>query len=216
MIVSRRTMRLNGAEHNPEIVMYDLVLAQQTADRLRDAQIDFCLFSGFHATLLGGHRQTPDIDIWADHLKWDELVASFSEGDIVDRRVNKALDDPYDGVLITLGGGSVAVMSGTTIHSDGITYPSPFTDLVRSNRVYTSLGGIETWFANPADTLLFKAISQRGRDKGKHDLDDIVAINNATRIDTQYLLARISECKAEARTIPLLLYMGVLTQTDLA
>ncbi|HSW65655.1 MAG TPA: hypothetical protein VLI54_00760 [Bacillota bacterium] len=202
------------AAGNGELIA-NIQLAQEVSDRLIAADIDFCVFSGFHAALLAAHRQTPDIDFWADHTKWDQLVETFPDASILDRRITKRPGDPYDGVLITLGGGDVSVMSGTIIFSDNVSYPSPFTDLVRENRVHTTMHGLKTWYANPADTLLFKAISQRGRAQGKHDLDDIAAINNAVSIDRQYLLQRIHECHAAARTIPLLLQMGVLSEADL-
>lgn len=208
-------MRLPEQSFNPEYRQVDFELARSVSSRLTSSGIDFCVFSGFHATLLGQHRETSDIDFWADHQKWDELVAIFPEGDIKDRRKQNNPNDPYDGILITLGKGDIAVMSGTVIVADKTTYPSPFTDLVRENRIYQNLNGLETWYANPADTLLFKAISQRGRDKGKYDIDDIIAINKSTPIDRQYLIKRIIECQAESRVIPLLIHLGVLEESDL-
>ncbi len=204
------------SESAPE-ALCNFELAQEVAHGLTGAGIDFCIFSGSHAALLGGHRSTPDIDFWADHRKWDELVAAFPYAEVTDRRETWKPGDPYDGVLLTFGSqGEVAIMSGTIIHADGRTYPSSFTELVRQNRVYTRLGGLMTWFANPADTLLFKAISQRGRDQGKHDIDDIIAISRSVTIDKPYLLQRIIECRAQKRAIPLLLHLGVLEKVDLA
>lgn len=63
---------------------YQLVADVQ--NRLDRVGIDYAVFSGSHAALLGGHRTTPDVDIWTDHMKWDELVAAFPDGKISDRR----------------------------------------------------------------------------------------------------------------------------------
>jgi len=195
----------------------NLPLVHDTRLRLDAAGIDYAIFSGSHAALLGGHRVTPDVDFWTDHEKWEELIAAFSSPDdvITDRRATWREGQPYDGVLVTRGNqGDVGIMAGTIIFADGVTYPSPFTELVRANRQYTTLGPIVGWFANPADTLLFKAISQRGRDQGKHDIDDITAITSKVSIDRSYLLLRMDECRARERTLPLFLRMGVLTEAD--
>jgi hypothetical protein len=189
----------------------DYQLVADVQSRLDGASIDYAIFSGSHAALLGGHRTTPDVDIWTDHTKWDELIATFPDGMISDRRHTWRPGDSYDGVLVTLGKqGEVGIMAGTIIHADGVTYPSPFTDLVKANRVHATLGGITGWFANPADTLLFKAISQRGIGQGKHDIEDIAAIVGKTRIDPYYLLLRMDECSARKRTLPLLMSMRVV------
>jgi hypothetical protein len=193
----------------------DHALVYATQERLDSAGIDYAIFSGSHAALLGGHRTTPDVDIWTDHTKWDELIAAFPDGVISDRRHTWRPGDPYDGVLVTLGQrDDIGIMAGTIIHADDVTYPSPFTDLVRANRIHTTLGGIGGWFANPADTLLFKAISQRGADKGKHDIEDIIAIARNVSLDQNYLLLRMDECEARERTLPLLVQLGILELPD--
>lgn len=200
---------------NPEL-RPEIALAHQVSDRLLEAGIDFCVFSGSHAALIGGHRTTPDIDFWADNQKWEELIDAFPEAQITDRRSTWQQGEPYDGVLVTLGQRhEVGIMAGTIIDADGVTYPSSFTDLVRAHRNWMTLGGLTTWFANPADTLLFKAISQRGAAVGKNDIIDIMAIKNNVSLDVPYLLARIRECAAEKRTIPLLLRLGILTEHDI-
>lgn len=201
---------------NPEI-RSEIMLAHQVSNRLLEADIDFCVFSGSHAALIGGHRTTPDIDFWADNQKWDELVNTFPDAEITDRRSTWQPGQPYDGVLVTLGQRQeIGIMAGTIIYADGVTYPSSFTDLVRAHRNWVSLGGLTTWFANPADTLLFKAISQRGEAIGKNDIKDIIAIKDNVSLDVPYLLARIKECASEERTIPLLMRLGILTEDNLA
>jgi len=193
-----------------------IALAQHVSNRLLEAEVDFGVFSGSHAAMIGGHRSTPDIDFWADNHKWDDLINAFPDAEITDRRMTWRPGQPYDGVLVTMGRHQeIGIMAGTIIYADGVTYPSPFTNLVRTHRIWMTLGGLTTWFANPADTLLFKAISQRGKAVGKNDIEDIIAINNKVSIDVAYLLARIKECKAEERTIPLLVRLGVLAESDL-
>lgn len=200
---------------NPEI-RSEIMLAHQVSNRLLEANIDFCVFSGSHAALIGGHRTTPDIDFWADNQKWDELINTFPDAQITDRRSTWQPGQPYDGVLVTLGQRQeIGIMAGTIIYADGVTYPSSFTDLVRAHRHWMSLGGLTTWFANPADTLLFKAISQRDETIGKNDIKDIVAISDNVSLNIPYLLARIKECAAEERTIPLLIQLGILAEDDL-
>ena len=191
-------------------------LAHEVNNRLLEANIDFCIFSGYHASLIGGHRITTDIDFWADNKKWDELIDTFPEAQISDRRSTWQPGQPYDGVLVTLGQfQEVSIMAGTIIYADGVTYPSTFTDLVRTHRNWITHGGLTSWFANPVDTLLFKAISQRSKATGKKDIEDIIAIRDNISLNIPYLLARIKECAAQERTIPLLMQLGILNEKDL-
>jgi hypothetical protein len=208
---SKDTLETFNVEVRPEVK-----LAQQVSERLLAANIDFCVFSGSHAALIGGHRTTQDIDFWADNQKWDQLISVFPEAHITDRRTAWQPGQPYDGVLLTLGDRKeVGIMAGTIIHADGVTYPSSFTNLVREHRNWSTLGGLTTWFADPADTLLFKAIMQRGKEVNKNDLDDIIAIRDNVTLDVSYLLARIKECDAGQRVLPLLFELGVLASQEI-
>jgi hypothetical protein len=92
----------------------------------------------------------------------------------------------------------------------GTTYNVGF-DGVRERTRWQTLGGLTSSFVDPVDTVLFKALSQRGPEQGKRDIEDILAIAGAVTIDVAYLLQRIASLQAEPRAIPLLRKLGILT-----
>jgi hypothetical protein len=60
------------------------------------------------------------------------------------------------------------------------------------------------------DNIVFKAILQRGGDKGKHDIEDIQRMVANEKIDSEYLKKRIEKCHAQKRVEPLLKLLGIL------
>jgi len=60
------------------------------------------------------------------------------------------------------------------------------------------------------DNIIFKAILQRGKDQGKHDIEDIKHMATNEKIDLEYLKKKIKKYHAEKRVKPLLKKLGIL------
>jgi len=75
---------------------------------------------------------------------------------------------------------------------------------------WRKLFGISVPVIPVEDNIVFKAILQRGKDKDKHDIEDIRHMVANERIDLEYLKERIKKCRAEKRVEPLLALLGIL------
>ena len=54
------------------------------------------------------------------------------------------------------------------------------------------------------DNIVFKAILQRGKEEGKHDVEHIKDMVKHEKIDLEYLRDRIQQCHADKRVTSLL------------
>ncbi len=54
----------------------------------------------------------------------------------------------------------------------------------------------------PEDLIAFKAVAQRGREQGKHDLEDVAALAERLEIDGTYLRWRLEKMGALERALP--------------
>jgi hypothetical protein len=61
---------------------------------------------------------------------------------------------------------------------------------------------------SPEDVVALKAVLQRGRDQGKHDIEDIAALAAELPIDRDYLVWRLRRMGAEERARPILEQWG--------
>lgn len=171
----------------------------------RGAQV--ALFSGTYAGLVGGHRVSDDVDLWVpnEHVEivCDTFPAGVFRGD--DRTI----------ITVNRQGGKLELMSDMMIHTtdeNGKAVAFPFYMTTAAQR-RTVLGDIDGWtvrYADPVDTILLKAILQRGPDQGKHDIRDIAAIAANTFIDQDYLRLRIDETGSAERVEPLLRKLRIL------
>ncbi|MCJ7430515.1 nucleotidyltransferase family protein [Candidatus Bathyarchaeota archaeon] len=75
---------------------------------------------------------------------------------------------------------------------------------------WKKLFGMSVPVISVEDNIVFKAILQRGEDKGKHDIEDIQHMAANEKIDLEYLKKRIKKCYAEKRVKPLLTLLGIL------
>jgi len=75
---------------------------------------------------------------------------------------------------------------------------------------WKKLFGISVPVISVEDNIVFKAILQRGEDKGKHDIEDIRCMAMNENVDLEYLRKRVQKCHAKKRVEPLLKLLKIL------
>jgi len=155
-------------------------------NKLAKADVDWVVFAGAAAYCYGSRRQITDIDI---------LVKS------VDLR--KA-----EGVLKDIEG--FEVVADLEIETEqGIC--RFFVDDEMIDRIeWKQLFGVTVPVIPVEDNIVFKAILQKGEDRGKHDIEDIRHMVENKKVDLEYLQKRIEKYNAEKRVRPLLKILGIL------
>jgi hypothetical protein len=164
--------------------------------------IRYGLYAGAHVAVLTDNRPAADVDFLVHDDDIDALADIFPSAG--NKRTGSATFFSID------GDGPIEFMARANIRKDGAVYPFRLTDL--------ALGRVGTYDArlasvkvvDPVDTLLLKALLRRGRDQGKHDLEDIQAVLAQVEIDTGYLRARLEESGAAGLTAGVWREFGVI------
>jgi hypothetical protein len=182
-------------------------LAIRVAQKAAKHGATVALFSGTYAGLVGGHRVSDDVDFWVPNKHVDVICEAFPS------RVFRGSDR----TIITVNDdyGKLELMGDMVIHTvDEYGHKGAFPfHMSRQAQRRTVPGTIDGWsvrYADPVDTILLKAILQRGADQDKHDLRDIAAIVDNVAIDQRYLRLRIRETQSMERVGALLEEMHVL------
>lgn len=192
-----------------------VAIARDVGGILLSQGVPFRVWSGVQAAEIGKHRVSQDVDFWmpdgqietAYHLLRRKMPAAVS------------LDERDDRYIIRVGEhDDVEIMARMDIHaSDGQVYPLRMgRDVIRQSHPHIHMG---KWaplpFAAPEETILLKAILQRGAEQGKHDAEDISAM--AARlpwINVPYLTRRSMETESYARVSPFLRECGIVLLPD--
>lgn len=123
------------------------------------------------------------------------------------------LDAGYsDRVMIGVGKNrEVEIMAHMDIHTPDGVFPMRYTKSVQNVGKRRFYEGWELPFIAPEDTIILKAILARGKDQGKHDIEDIEQLRDGCQLDQSYLMRRIAETESAARVLPLLIDLDVAT-----
>jgi hypothetical protein len=168
---------------------------------LEETSIRYGLYAGSHVAVLTNNRSPTDVDFLVHDDDIDELKKVLPSA-----RINET----ESATFLHVGDNNlIEFMARANILKKGAAYPFRLTDLAfRHVDTYdTGLGSIK--IVNPVDTLLLKAMLQRGENQGKHDLDDMRSVLSQIEIDREYLNARIKETKTRELTADVWLGFGI-------
>jgi len=165
---------------------------KEVLNRLEAAGIRYGLYAGSHVALLTDYRRSADVDFLVHDDDLEKLTDIFPFA-AVDESGSATFTYVNDDHLIEF-------MGKADIRKGDAVYPFRLTDYAaRHLTTHTArLGTIK--IVDPVDTLLLKAMLQRDKSQGKHDLEDMQAVLAQVAIDEDYLKARIRETKTAELT----------------
>ena len=175
-------------------------LAQFVVATLLDNKIPTGIFSGTHAALIGGHRVSQDVDLWVPTPAIEKVASLFPKAEVL------RADDRTIVTLRTKGGAEAEIMANMTIHTPDGAVPFHMTPAAQSRLTLDPTWGVKR--VDQVDTLLLKALLQRGTAEEKHDWCDARVL--AQNIDNTYLWFRLGETGAFRRALPFLAEVGVI------
>lgn len=175
---------------------------QYVLDRLERGSIRYGLYAGSHVSIIAGNRVSADVDFLVHDDDMPALRDLFPFARTADRGHGLAL---YVGDRDL-----IEFMGQADILRNGSRYPFRLTELAiaRLATYRTSLAVIN--IVDPVDTLILKALLQRGHDQGKHDAEDLAALAARSEVDEGYLNARLDETGAREATRATWRRLGVL------
>ncbi len=159
---------------------------------LKENGIRYGIFAGTHVFLLTSYRDSTDVDILVADEDFEKL-SDFFKGH-VKRRKEKNVNGDF---FYLNEDRNLEFVSRLDFIESGEIYPIRLTPLAWENNWKFKVDEVEVVLLNPVDTVLEKAILPRGKEVGKHDLEDIKALVNVCDIDKDYLEKRVDEMKAK-------------------
>jgi hypothetical protein len=156
-------------------------------DRLEKAGIPWVVFAGAAAHCYGSKRKITDVDIL---IKCEDLKDAKTALRDID---TEGFDVGCGAKILTPQGICFFFLDKEMIEKTG----------------WKLLCGVMVPVMSVEDNIVLKAILQRGKEEGKHDVKDIQAMIKHEKIDREYLKRRIRKCRAEKRVIPLLHSLNV-------
>jgi nitrogen regulatory protein PII len=150
--------------------------------RLERAGLDWAIFAGAAVACYGSSREITDIDILVRCEDLEKARAALRQVDI----------EGFD------------VGCGAEITTDEGEYPFFLDDEMVQRISWRELFGVNVPVMSVEDNIVLKAILQRGKEQGKHDVEDTKSMVNHENVGVKYLEKRMRICGAEKRVKPLL------------
>jgi len=170
--------------------------------------IKWGLSNGTAAFFYGSERKPTDIDIFTDTNGIQEITKALNEFLYEPlKRKGKGVFELYV-VKFRINQIEVEVYSDLLIKIDGKVYRKLMDDEFSNKIRKIKINSLEIPILSPEDIVASKALTQRGKEVGKHDIDDIKAILKNQKIDWKYLEERAKRMEGYDRVFGLLRYLG--------
>ena len=172
-----------------------------TLKKLNKNGVKYGLFSGSYVTLVTGYRETNDIDFLLSDDELDHIKSLFPDLQVEQKESTLLLYIDKERKL------EFGCMGDFLVNSKR--YPCRLTKLAQKRVRKVNFGNVRLNLLDPVDTLLAKAILNRGIEVKKHDISDAKKLLLAKKIERSYLLQRANEMHVDERVYSTLSSIGV-------
>ena len=172
-----------------------------TLKKLNKNGVKYGLFSGSYVTLVTGYRETNDIDFLLSDDELDHIKSLFPDLQVEQKESTLLLYIDKERKL------EFGCMGDFLVNSKR--YPCRLTKLAQKRVRKVNFGNVRLNLLDPVDTLLAKAILNRGIEVRKHDISDAKKLLLAKKIERSYLLQRANEMHVDERVYSTLSSIGV-------
>jgi hypothetical protein len=164
--------------------------------------------NGTAAFFYGSGREPTDIDIATDNYGIRKITETLNEF-LLEPLKRRELE--FFSVYVAkfnINKYEVEVYSDAIIKVAGGIYPKTMDDeqLKRIRKI--KVNNLKIPLFSPEDVIASKALTQRGKEEGKHDISDIKAVLKNQKIDWKYLEERAKKIGGYERIFGLLRYLG--------
>ena len=165
-------------------------------NQLNSARIRYGIYAGAYVSIMTSNRPAKDVDILVADEDFSKVRALF--GDSSESQHDETV------FLYPYGNKKIELMTMGKYHFGNSHYSLQLTDLAWQHTSVLDNEGVEVRLCNPVETILLKAMLQRGSNEKKHDLEDIADLLEVAKIDRDYLIERLVEVEADERLIKVL------------
>jgi hypothetical protein len=163
---------------------------------------------GTAAFFYGSGREPTDLDICTDNLGVQKITEALNK--FLLKPAEKISKDLFEAYIakFKVNEYEIEVYSEASIKIDDKIYPKSIDEEQLKKIRKVKVNNIEIPLLSPEDVIASKALTQRGKEVGKHDIDDVKAILKNQKIDWKYLEERAKRMKGYDRIYETLRYLG--------
>lgn len=187
---------MNQATENFNKIVVKLPQLTSILLKINSTDIKYGLYAGSHVSILTSNRVPTDVDFLVaddDFVKLKNLFPFAQTKDYGDAK------------FLYIGKhDEIEFMSFADVNIGSSHYNFRLSDLCWKKSGVVDGVDYKVRVLNEVDTILLKAMLQRGKDLGKHDFEDIEAILQQQSIDKEYLSKRLLEVKQDQRLLDVL------------
>lgn len=181
-----------------EEINFDKILTnnpnlQDILRALNDNNIKYGLYAGAYVSIITSNRTPTDVDILIADEDFGKLENLFP-GSLIEKVSDARFFYPYKDKKIEF-------MANADIDIGASHYKFRLTDVVWKNTSILNGNQCKVRLCNPVDTILLKAMLQRGSDEGKHDLLDVSDLIKEIQINKTYLKERMDQVNPDKRLL---------------
>jgi hypothetical protein len=174
--------------------------------------VEWGFSDGTAAFFYGSGREPTDLDICTDNYGIQKITETLNE--FLLKPAEKISKDFFEAYVakFRVNEYEIEVYSESFIKIAGKIYPKSIDEeqLKRIRKI--RINNIEIPLLSPEDVIASKALTQRGKEVGKHDIDDVKAILKNQKIEWKYLKERAKRMKGYDRIFGLFKYLGYQIQ----
>lgn len=181
-------MNKDEIEDNLRVLLDKVKPLPYVLRKLQDTDISFGIFAGSSVALWTGYRSSTDVDFLVSDKDIYLLKEIFPFAKTTER---------HDGKFLYIGkNDEIEFVAEAYMENGDHSFPYRLTESAANRIKIHDIDGLKIPIADPVDTIIAKAILRRGKDQGKHDLEDIDQVIKAVKIDKEYLTLRLKETKS--------------------
>lgn len=187
---------MNQTAENFNKIVVKLPQLTSILSKINSTDIKYGLYAGSHVAILTSNRVPTDVDFLVaddDFVKLKNLFPFAQTKDYGDAK------------FLYIGKhDEIEFMSFADVNIGDSHYNFRLSDLCWKNSGVVEGDDFKVSVLSEIDTILLKAMLQRGKDLGKHDLEDIETILQQQNINKEYLNKRLLEVNQDQRLLDVL------------
>ena len=186
----------------------NLKITIETITEKTAKDIKWGLWAGVGAFFYGSNREPTDIDIMVRNSDMQRLANCLDEFMVMQPKVVEKDMFIVSLAKFKINDYEVETCSDMTITLEGKKYTFKCDELLIRKMRKIDIGDINVPVTSPEDIIVVKAICQRGKEKGKYDVEDVSNILKNQEVDWNYLRKRTQLTQSYDRVFGLLNRLG--------
>jgi predicted nucleotidyltransferase len=170
--------------------------------------VKWSLWAGVGAYFYGSGRKPTDIDMITRYSDMQMLTNCLNDFIIMQPKIIEKDIFRVPLAKFKISDYEVEACSDMIINVEGKKYSFKYDEEMINKIREIKVGAVKIPVTSPEDIIILKAISQRGIERGKYDIEDIKGILANQKIDWNYLKKRTQDTKSYNRVSNLLGRLG--------